>query len=119
MGAGSQVSGDSTASVAEVVFDQVRSAVPEGLDGELALDSSLYDIGLDSLTRMQVLNRLEEKFGMRFSEDALFDMETCADLVGYIERKMTTGDSGPAVQKAKLISARVEVPAKVDIRAEH
>jgi 8-amino-7-oxononanoate synthase len=89
------------------------------LDSDLALDTSLYDIGLDSLTRMQVLNRLEEKFEMRFTEDALFDMETCADLVAYIETKKTTGDSGPAVQKARLVSARVEVPAKVDIRAEH
>jgi 8-amino-7-oxononanoate synthase/acyl carrier protein len=119
MSVGSKGNGDSTSAIAEVVFDQVRRALPEGLSCDIALDSSLYDIGLDSLTRMEVVNRLEEAFNMRFTEDALFEMETCADLVQYIESKQTSGNPGEPAEKATLISTRVKVPANVDIRPEH
>ena len=119
MAVGSKGSGNSTSEIAEVVFDQVRRAVPDGLDCDIALDSSLFDVGLDSLTRMEVVNRLEEKFGMRFTEDALLDMETCADLVEYIQAKKTTGGSGKPPEKATVTSAPVKVKAEVDIRPEH
>ncbi len=105
--------------VADAVFDQVRRAVPEGLDCELTLDSSLLDIGLDSLTRMEVLNRLEEAFGLRFTEDALFDMETCGHLIQYIETHGEGGDSDASATKAVLISARVKVSTDREIRLEH
>ncbi len=119
MTVGSKDSEDSTAAIAEVVIDQVRRAIPEGLDFDIAMDSSLLDVGLDSLARMGIVNRLEETFGMRFTEDALFDLETCADLVEYIEAKKTTGGSGKPPKEAASVTARDKAPAEVEIRPEH
>jgi 8-amino-7-oxononanoate synthase len=119
MAVGSKESGDSTTAIAEVVFDQVRRALPEGLSCDIKLDSSLYEVGLDSMTRMDVLNRLEEAFGMRFTEDALYEMETCVDLVEYIESKQTNGSPGKSTEEAAPPRPRIEVPAEVDILPEH
>ena len=76
---------DLSATIADAVFEQVKRAVPEGLDCKPTLDSRLDEIGLDSLARMSVVNYLEERFQLRFSEDALYDMETCRDVIDYLE----------------------------------
>ena len=88
---GSLPSEDSSGTVADAVFAQVRRLLPSGLDAGITLDSSLYEIGLDSLARMEALNGLEETFGVRFSEESLSDMETCRDLVEYIEANAVRG----------------------------
>ena len=88
---------DSLGAVAQAVFQQVRRAVPPEVECEIALDSSLSEIGLDSITRMEVLNRLEEAFRVRFTEDSLYDMETCRDVVEYIEAKTGGAPAGRSV----------------------
>ena len=85
---------DSSGTVANMVFAQVQRLVPSGFDCRITLDSSLYELGLDSLARMEALNCLEEKFGVRFSEDSLFDLETCRDVVEYIEANAAQGSLG-------------------------
>ena len=91
MTVGPKTSEDFPSAIATAVFEQVRRAVPEGFDCQIAIDTSLDDVGLDSLTRMNVLNSLEEKFGVRFSEESLFDMETCRDLIEYIGASVSPG----------------------------
>jgi 8-amino-7-oxononanoate synthase/acyl carrier protein len=82
---------DSSGTVAETVFAQVQRLVPPGINCGITLDSSLYEIGLDSLARMEALNCLEERFGVRFSEESLSDLETCRDVVEYIEANAAEG----------------------------
>ena len=82
------ISGDDpSATIAQAVFDEVRRTAPNGLNFDLTIDSSLEDAGLDSLARMHVVNCLEEAFHVRFTEDSLYDIETCRDLVEYIAAK--------------------------------
>jgi len=80
-------SDDPSATITQAVFDEVRRAAPNGLNFDLTIDSSLEDAGLDSLTRMHVVNCLEEAFHIRFTEDSLYNIETCRDLVEYIAAK--------------------------------
>ena len=75
------------ASIAQAVFDEVRRAAPAGLNFDLSLDSSLDEAGLESLARMHVVNCLEEAFHIRFTEDLLYDIVTCRDLVEYVAAK--------------------------------
>ena len=77
--------------VTDTVVEQVRRVLPPGLDCPITLDSSLHDIGLDSLARMNVLNDLEEAFGVRFSEESLYDMESCRDMIEFIQAKLVPG----------------------------
>jgi 8-amino-7-oxononanoate synthase len=84
---------DTRSAIAETVLTEVREVMPKDLVGLLALDSSLFSLGLDSIAIMDVVNRIEKRFGMRFREEWLYDMETCADLVDCIARH-----TGPAVE---------------------
>ena len=98
---------NSSGTIADAVFAEVRRLLPPGLDCGITLDSSLYEIGLDSLARMEALNCLEEKFGVRFSEDSLSDMETCRDVVEYIEANAARGGSGrPSPSPAIVLAER-------------
>jgi len=103
--------------IAEAVLDQVRSMVPEGFDCELTLDASLLELGLDSMTRMDVANRLEEVFSIRFSEESLYDMETCRDLVQCIEATLSEGDSDR--QSPSPAAPQSEEPAEREILPEY
>ena len=82
---------DLQTTVAEAVLAQVRSALPEAMVDKLSLDTPLLELGLDSLKVMEVLNRVEEMFGMRFREEWLYDMQTCRDVVVCVEANMTQG----------------------------
>jgi len=85
----STCSDDPLASIARSVFAEVRRAAPDGVIGfDLTLDSSLEDAGLDSLARMRVAGGLEEAFHIRFTEDSMYDIATCRDLVEYIAAKI-------------------------------
>jgi 8-amino-7-oxononanoate synthase len=96
---------ESSVDVADVVFAQMRRLVPSGLDSRITLDSSLYEIGLDSLARMEALNGLEETFGMRFSEESLADMGTCRDVVEYIEANAARGGLGqPSPSQVEVLA---------------
>ncbi|MGH7135551.1 MAG: phosphopantetheine-binding protein, partial [Pirellulales bacterium] len=62
--------------VAEQVLDEVHRIAKERARG-LSLDSSIVELGLDSLERMEMLASLEERFGGRFPEEVLPQLETC------------------------------------------
>ncbi len=103
------------ASIAQAVFDEVRRAAPAGLNFDLSLDSSLDEAGLESLARMHVVNCLEEAFHIRFTEDLLYDIVTCRDLVEYVAAKTAP----PATRSAPAAPAvAAEPPGKTDDAAE-
>jgi 8-amino-7-oxononanoate synthase len=95
--------------IAEVVLEQVRGLVPTGLHCDLHLDSSLHEVGLDSLAIMDVLNRIEAAFGIRFSEESLYDIETCRDLVECVMQK--TAAPATEMPSAMLGSSKARAAA--------
>ena len=115
MTVGSRSREDSSGAIVDAVFQHVRRVLPPGLECEITLDSSLHEIGLDSLARMDVLNCLEEGFGIRFTEDALYDMETCRDVVEYIEARTNGGGLPRPPVEVAAASAPVDRPAVKDI----
>lgn len=74
--------------ITESVLEQVRGLVPSGLGVELELDTPLHELGLDSLARMEAVNRIESAYSIRFSEDSLHDIETCRDLADCVIEKL-------------------------------
>jgi 8-amino-7-oxononanoate synthase len=54
----------------------------------LTLDDPITEIGLDSLERMEILASLEERFGGRFPEEILPELETCRQVVEAVEKYM-------------------------------
>ncbi len=118
MTVGSKTQEDRFSIIAEAVFAQVRRGIPPNVECDIALDSGLDEIGLDSLARMDVLNRLEEAFGLRFSEDALYDMATCRDMIEYIQANANGGSSRwqpaapPPVLSPPAVSRSERIPAE-------
>ncbi|HEV3006698.1 MAG TPA: aminotransferase class I/II-fold pyridoxal phosphate-dependent enzyme, partial [Pirellulales bacterium] len=75
------------------VLDEVQRIAKERAKG-LTLDSSIVDLGLDSLERMEILNALEERFGGRFPEEVMPQLETCREVVDAVERYLGGGEAG-------------------------
>ncbi len=105
---------ESADAITEAVFAHVRRVLPPELHATIALRTSLYEIGLDSLTRMEILNRLEEAFKLRFSEESLYEMETCSDVVQYIRAKTDKGSALPARPTAE-VAPTAEQPCQREI----
>ena len=102
--------------IAEALYAQVRSLAPE-LQEELTLDTSLLELGLDSLTRMEVVNRMEETFSIRFPEETLYDLETCRDVVECMADLMnlTVARDEPAAKKAPSPKPKEISPDAFDV----
>lgn len=82
----------SSKSVAEQVLDEVQRIAKERAKG-LSLDSSIFELGLDSLERMEILASLEERFGGRFPEEVLPQLETCREVVDAVEKYLGGGQN--------------------------
>ena len=93
--------------------------IPPNLDCDLALDSRLDETGLDSLARMDALNQLEEAFGLRFSEDALYDMATCRDVIEYVEANTSGGSAHGKPAAPAPVPSPPAAPRSEGIPAEH
>lgn len=71
---------------------------------EVALDSRLErDLGFDSLSRVELLARVEREFGMRFPDSALQQVETPRDLLALIE-------AAPAESRPAFLDAAAAAP---------
>lgn len=73
-----------TASVIEIVLQEVYAVAKERAAG-LTLDSRITELGLDSLERVEILAALEERFGGRFPEAILPELETARQVVEAVE----------------------------------
>ncbi|MCA9263682.1 MAG: aminotransferase class I/II-fold pyridoxal phosphate-dependent enzyme [Planctomycetales bacterium] len=56
----------------------------------LSDDMRLLELGLDSLERMEVANRLVQRFGGRFPESTLYELETCGDVVDAVQTHLVS-----------------------------
>ncbi len=83
--AGSATGGPNPAmSTAEIVLEHVRRVGKERAVG-ITLDSSIVELGLDSLERMEIIASLEDTYGGRFPEDVLPQIESCREVAAAVE----------------------------------
>ncbi|MGQ9822903.1 MAG: aminotransferase class I/II-fold pyridoxal phosphate-dependent enzyme, partial [Thermogutta sp.] len=76
--------------IIEAVLEEVRRVGKDRAAG-ITLESSIAELGLDSLERMEILASLEERFGGRFPEEILPDLETAQQVVDAVERYLGGG----------------------------
>ena len=59
-------------------------------------DSKLVeDLGADSLDMVEMLMTLEDEFGVSISDEDALNLKTVADIVSYIEKKITKTIKNP------------------------
>ena len=91
--------------VTQLVIEEIRRVGGKRVEG-LTLDSAIVETGMDSLERMEILNSIEEKFGGRFPEEILIELETPRHLIEAVEKHLGTQ---PRVPRPK--AANVEIPS--------
>jgi acyl carrier protein len=73
----------------EEILEGLAEIVNEvaGIDAsEVQLDKSFTgDLDVDSLTMVEVVVAAEEKFGVKIPDDAVKDLSTVGDAVGFIQ----------------------------------
>jgi 8-amino-7-oxononanoate synthase len=105
---GSAASGQPAISKVEkgaAVLEEVRR-IAKDRARELTLDTTIGDMGLDSLERMEILASLEERFGGRFPEDVMPELETCRQVLEAVELYLGGG------QKKALRVETQDIPAE-------
>lgn len=68
-------------------FDKVKEIIAEELgvsEDEITLETSFEDLGADSLDLFQIINTLEEEFGIEFDNDESSEIKTVGDAVDYV-----------------------------------
>jgi 8-amino-7-oxononanoate synthase/acyl carrier protein len=88
---------------AEIVLDVVRSIGKDRTVG-LELDSSIVELGLDSLERMEIVAALEDHFGGRLPDQVVAEMYTCREVIDAVQKHLVNGRDGRRVSRA------VEIP---------
>jgi 7-keto-8-aminopelargonate synthetase-like enzyme/acyl-CoA synthetase (AMP-forming)/AMP-acid ligase II/acyl carrier protein len=69
----------------DLVLEEIRRIARQRAD-VLTLDTPIVETGLDSLERMEILSTLEERFGGRFPEEILPELETTRQLAAAVEK---------------------------------
>jgi 8-amino-7-oxononanoate synthase len=87
----------------EIVLDVVRSIGKDRTVG-LELDSSIVELGLDSLERLEIVAALEDHFGGRFPEQVIAEMYTCREVIDAVQKHLVNGGHPRRASRA------VEIP---------
>ena len=73
-----------------MIFDRVKEIVVEelGIDAEkINIESTLEDIGADSLDAVELIMALEEEYDLEISEEDALKMRSLKNIVEYIEAR--------------------------------
>jgi acyl carrier protein len=55
---------------------------------EIKLDSNLYDLGIDSLSSLEILVALESKYDIRISQNRLKKIDNIKDIIGVVSSEL-------------------------------
>ena len=86
----------------EVVLEVVRSIGKDRTVG-LELDSSIVEMGLDSLERMEIVAALESHFGGRLPDQVVAEMYTCREVIDAVQKYLVDDRDGRGVSRAAEI----------------
>ncbi|MEU7146411.1 SDR family NAD(P)-dependent oxidoreductase, partial [Nocardia sp. NPDC046473] len=83
----------------KVVIDLIRGTVARVLgyaeSGAVGIDRSFVELGFDSLTAIELRNRLAEATGLRLSATLVFDRPTSAELTDYLLDRLEPAARAP------------------------
>ena len=61
---------------------------------EIKLDSNLYDLGIDSLSSLEILVALEDKYNIRISQKRLKNVNSVRQIVRVVSNELKKKETG-------------------------
>ncbi len=55
---------------------------------DITLDSSLYDLGIDSLSSLEILVALEDKYDITIEQERLKNVDSVREIVKFVSSKL-------------------------------
>jgi acyl carrier protein len=101
---------DTVIELLQVINVLVTEVQPHRLPKAITLDTSFEkDLGLDSLTRVELISRVEKKFKLALPEHIIAETESAKDLLRAIQ--------GVAIPRADLQVADIQAEELADVKA--
>lgn len=111
--------GSIEAEIVSLISELVRELHPRSIEKPIQVDSSIdRDVGLDSLARVELLGRIEKKFGIKLEENIAFNAATPHDLAGAVEAATKRENVWHSQTSDKLTVPKIEEAASEPIKAQ-
>lgn len=72
-----------------MIFEKIKKIVVEEIDieeSEVTLTSNLEELGVDSISRFEIIMALEQEFRVDILDEDVESIESIGDIVKYIEK---------------------------------
>ncbi|MFF7167901.1 SDR family NAD(P)-dependent oxidoreductase, partial [Streptomyces sp. NPDC008086] len=92
-----------TAALADVVRAQAADVLGHSGHGAVGADRSFQELGFDSLTAVELRNKLNAATGLRLPSTVVFDYPTPSALAGYLAGEITAGQQ-PATADGPVLA---------------
>ena len=74
--------------ILSLIKEALEHAAPEHAGATLKMDSTLGEIGISSITALEIAGYIEEKLNVRLPDDELAPLNTIGELVQLIRRQV-------------------------------
>ncbi|GAA3849351.1 hypothetical protein GCM10022243_14140 [Saccharothrix violaceirubra] len=76
--------------IVNAISTVIRELIPE-YEGDIDLSSNFEEMGVDSLSRVDLVVALEREFSVTIPDSVLAELTTVGDLVAFVESAETAG----------------------------
>jgi acyl carrier protein len=72
-----------------VMFKTVAARIDKRAFDHVTRDSGITELGIDSLSMMQIVGEMETELGVMIPDEDLVEIRTVGDLVGKVEGRLS------------------------------